>query len=78
MVPVAGGCGGSDPSDRVALLSGVYEECVVARGFDPGFVQVVLFPDSDTPLGVKTGNSVPNAIHVPCFEAIGGTPALPG
>ncbi|MGI8517305.1 MAG: hypothetical protein ACR2ME_03035 [Acidimicrobiia bacterium] len=71
-------CGASDQSDIVAVLSNEYEQCVIAHGFDPGGVQVVLTPDSKTLLAVKTGRPVPAGIHMPCWEVIGGNPVLPG
>lgn len=53
-------------------LDGRYEACLLASGFDPGGVQV-LIDETGEPWWVKTGRNVPADIHGPCFEEIGGT-----
>ena len=53
-------------------LDAGYEACVVAGGFDPGGVQVVV-AETGVPEWVKTGRDVPAAIHGPCLVQIGGT-----
>jgi len=70
--------------EKYEALNARYEACVLAAGFDPGGVQVLLWesgapsprgaqvPESGTPWWVKTGRDVPAEIHRPCFILIGG------
>lgn len=56
-----------------SLLDDQYEACLLAGGFNPEGVQLLL-DEGGRPWWVKTGHDVPAKLHGRCFQQIGGEP----